>query len=686
MKKILFLTLLLLFGFASYAYSSVLMDAAGERIEIADDAKWDWTPVTQTRTVSFFYRTSSIPNVDGEYQVLYQGSGSGNQWQILFLQSSGATNLAWTTADSAWTTNGAFATPWTPTTNTWYHVVMVASTNNNCKIYINGVAQTVTHSSWDDTTPISPTGIRISNAYAVSDDFQMAHFAVFTDELTSAEIDKLRLAPYSMDSNANIICSIHFDEQTGTNANDVQTIATQTDGTLTSSPSWTEQPYPITGIIDNFNRSSLGTDWSNPDSWTISSNTLVPVGNTGVTYTRKQLGANYEIGCTMSTLPATGARSSTFRQTDASGNGYQLEFFNQGSGNCSIDIYQVTSGSEDGQIATSGNFAFSAGDKILLVRYGDFLKAFTCTGTTWTSRVETSDSTYKTSGYLSISSWDDTTARIDDLRAGDLASAIFPNADDLDRFNRSNEDPITGWNNTGDDNLKVVSNQALLSISSGNGTNFYGSPTAQGANAEAWLTCPTQDTTTGKEMEIDLLTDTTYGAEDGYIIRVTKSAGTDTIFLSRYDNASRTQIGDTYNFEWANNYKIGITYFEGVVKGWLNTGSGWDCIISASDSTYSGTKYVGCYLDGVWVIEDFGGGNIPGGTATLEQYLYRFRNDNGSETSATWQAAENTNITPDKSATFRLRIGLNSTNDYNSTQYQLEWYSAQHGSTWRKVK
>ena len=69
--------------------------------------------------------------------------------------------------------------------------------------------------------------------------------------------------------------------------------------------------------------------------------------------------------------------------------------------------------------------------------------------------------------------------------------------------------------------------------------------------------------------------------------------------------------------------------------------------------------------------------------ATLDQYAFRFRNDDGSETTATWKATQNTNISEVVEA-LRLRIGLQATGDPAAAAYQLEWQRVAEG-IWRKV-
>lgn len=62
-------------------------------------------------------------------------------------------------------------------------------------------------------------------------------------------------------------------------------------------------------------------------------------------------------------------------------------------------------------------------------------------------------------------------------------------------------------------------------------------------------------------------------------------------------------------------------------------------------------------------------------THTVEQEGYRFRNDDGSESAATWLQTQDTNITQPNQTTTRLRTILNDTAGGNqaTTQYQLEY-------------
>jgi hypothetical protein len=58
---------------------------------------------------------------------------------------------------------------------------------------------------------------------------------------------------------------------------------------------------------------------------------------------------------------------------------------------------------------------------------------------------------------------------------------------------------------------------------------------------------------------------------------------------------------------------------------------------------------------------------------TAEQSAYRFRRDDGDENDASWLAAENTPAEFKRGENFRLRMQVNSTGDYPSAPYQVEY-------------
>jgi hypothetical protein len=73
------------------------------------------------------------------------------------------------------------------------------------------------------------------------------------------------------------------------------------------------------------------------------------------------------------------------------------------------------------------------------------------------------------------------------------------------------------------------------------------------------------------------------------------------------------------------------------------------------------------------------------GSTTLTQEGFRFRNDDGSESAATWLAAQDTNITQPLNTNTRLRVLLDASGDPAAGTYQLEWQKVSEG-VWRKVR
>lgn len=53
-----------------------------------------------------------------------------------------------------------------------------------------------------------------------------------------------------------------------------------------------------------------------------------------------------------------------------------------------------------------------------------------------------------------------------------------------------------------------------------------------------------------------------------------------------------------------------------------------------------------------------------GGFPSFSQTHFRFRKDDGSETTATWRAAEDTNVSIALDEPFRLRIQIKETNGF----------------------
>jgi len=71
---------------------------------------------------------------------------------------------------------------------------------------------------------------------------------------------------------------------------------------------------------------------------------------------------------------------------------------------------------------------------------------------------------------------------------------------------------------------------------------------------------------------------------------------------------------------------------------------------------------------------------------TVEQEGFRFRSDDGSESGASWLAAQDTDIIQPKTTNTRLRMLLNGTLDRGSEQYRLEFRVAGSSDEWEIVE
>jgi len=74
--------------------------------------------------------------------------------------------------------------------------------------------------------------------------------------------------------------------------------------------------------------------------------------------------------------------------------------------------------------------------------------------------------------------------------------------------------------------------------------------------------------------------------------------------------------------------------------------------------------------------------------ASIEQEGFRFRNDDGSESAATWKASQDTNITLAADTAFRLRFLLKATGNPDSIDAQAEARVKPSGGafgSWEKI-
>jgi len=147
-------------GYAQYFNSDT------DIITFDDNSIWTWSPVSQNRTLSLWWRSSSLPNNQDEYQMFLWGDQPGwRKYTFMLVYNVGEIILMVCIVDTDYATPlGNFWTSWTPSTNRWYHIALVASSNGNCRIYVDGASRSVTYFDWFYSSQINPSTIQTGAA------------------------------------------------------------------------------------------------------------------------------------------------------------------------------------------------------------------------------------------------------------------------------------------------------------------------------------------------------------------------------------------------------------------------------------------------------------------------------------------------------------------------------------------
>lgn len=183
------------------------------------------------------------------------------------------------------------------------------------------------------------------------------------------------------------------------------------------------------------------------------------------------------------------------------------------------------------------------------------------------------------------------------------ARAEFPTTGILDDFNRANEGPplSSSWV-ISYEGLKVVSNQCAPNATS---ENWYEDKynTSWGSDVEAYFTIATLDVNTE-----DVYTYIKNDGSTAYSIHYNGTA----IWLGYLVSGDETLLNAT-NYTLQSGYKLGISYVDGVLTGWVNNTTSWTSVVTASNSSSlntSGFTYLGMHsINGSMRYDDFGGGN-----------------------------------------------------------------------------
>ncbi len=217
------------------------------------------------------------------------------------------------------------------------------------------------------------------------------------------------------------------------------------------------------------------------------------------------------------------------------------------------------------------------------------------------------------------------------LLALPISTAAFPTTPVLDTFNRANEDPLSGGGNwagpilNGLNQMKVVSNGAMQSTSVPlqSGTSYWNAATF-GPGSEVYF----ELTTVWANNSSDVWTwcngsNENTGSVDGYAMVAGRSSGTWDWYAYRLDNGTWTQLGamlgtQTLSAGDAVGIDCGRTgdfqaYYKASGGSWVTLGT------TRNDTTYT-SGHIGLskgYLDSTSVVDNFGGGTTPAGTARL---------------------------------------------------------------------
>lgn len=260
----------------------------------------------------------------------------------------------------------------------------------------------------------------------------------------------------------------------------------------------------------------------------------------------------------------------------------------------------------------------------------------------------------------------------------------FPTTSILDAFNRADEGPPPSANWTADPfNVSTVGHEVISNAAS-NGQHTYWSAASFAADQEAYVTISNLNGGTGGGLFMRVQSPGTSGA-DGYECNWNGTTVSVTRVIDAY--AVETTIDSVTTTAAATGYKFGVevtgTGATVTIKCYIDTGSGWTLVLTASDT--GGTRitsggYIGMFSQPVTSLDDFGGGAIVSAT---EQAAFRFYDDDGSESASTAAAAQDTNLTAATGVNKILRVRVQGSGDVPSTAFTLR--AAKNGGSYAAV-
>lgn len=192
----------------------------------------------------------------------------------------------------------------------------------------------------------------------------------------------------------------------------------------------------------------------------------------------------------------------------------------------------------------------------------------------------------------------------------------FPVNGVLDAFGSSSTPP-TGWTNsisTANGGLATDGSGVVKPATAGDGTsNGWWNAGTFGPDCESYCTVSTKPADGSPTFVYARIASPGTASPNGYLLRVTAAAGTDTWEICRIDSGTITVLGAAGSQEIASGDKMGLEIVGSTLTAYYKAVAGsWGSLFSRTDSTYSSAGYIGL---GLWFYatgraDDFGGGAL----------------------------------------------------------------------------
>jgi hypothetical protein len=171
----------------------------------------------------------------------------------------------------------------------------------------------------------------------------------------------------------------------------------------------------------------------------------------------------------------------------------------------------------------------------------------------------------------------------------------------------------------------------------------------------------------------------------GFCVQANAAASPYPSLLFKVNNGTYAAL-NSGTVAWANNDSLSLEVEGNQVRACKNgapLGGNWTV---ADNSLTTGKPGIVCMAAGEHqpIGDDWEGGDIVAAAATLEQEGFRWRNDDGNETTATWKDAQDANISNPAGQNVRLRVIINASGDPTTKQFQLEGQLS-GDSNWVKI-